>query len=255
MRVRTLAAVAQLGLIALLAQGAPAMAAEVKVLAGAALRGAFGELVPKFEGATGHKLVIEYGATGTFKSKVEAGEAVDLVIIGAEGVDDLIKQGKIAADTRIEIARVGIGMAVRAGAPKPNISSVDAFKGALVNAKSITYTPEGAAGTQVTKVLDRLGIAEQMKGKTKANAPDRVPQAVAEGEAELAIASSPSLVGVKGVDFVGLLPSDLQSYFINTAGVVTAAKQPEAAKAFVKHLTTPEAAAVIKTKGMEPMSR
>jgi molybdate transport system substrate-binding protein len=255
MRVSTLAAVAKLGLIALLAQGAPAMAAEVKVLAGAALRGAFDELVPKFEAATKHKLVIDFGATGTFKSKVEAGEAVDLVIIGAEGVDDLIKQGKIAADTRVEIARVGIGMAVRAGAAKPDISTVDAFKDALRNAKSITYTPEGAAGAHVTKVLDQLGIAEQLKPKTKANAPDRVPQAVAEGEAELAIASSPTLVAAKGVDFVGLLPSDLQSYFINTAGIVNAAKQPEAAKEFVKYLTTPEAAAVIKAKGMEPRSR
>ena len=255
MRVSTLAAVAKLGLIALLAQGAPVMAAEVKVLAGAALRGAFDELVPKFEAATGHKLVIDFGATGTFKSKVEAGEPVDLVIIGSEGVDDLIKQGKIAADTRIEIARVGIGVAVREGATKPDISSVDAFKGALVNAKSVTYTPEGASGAHLTKVLDRLGIAEQVKGKTKANNPQRVPQAVAEGEAELAIAGSPSLVAAKGVDFVGLLPSDLQSYFINTAGVVTAAKQPEAAKAFVKHLTTPEAAAVIKAKGMEPLAR
>ena len=255
MRVSTLAAVAKFGLLALLAQGASAKSAEVKVLAGAALQGAFNELVPRFEAATGHKLAIEYGATGTFKNKVEAGEAADLVIIGSDGVDDLVKKGKIAADTRVEIARVGVGAAVRAGAPKPDISSVDAFKAALLNAKSITYTPEGAAGAQMTKVLDRLGIAEQLKAKTKPNTPARVPQAVAEGEAELAIASSPSLVGVKGVDFVGLLPTDLQSYFINTAGVVTAAKQPEAAKAFVKHLTTPEAAAVIKAKGMEPMSR
>jgi molybdate transport system substrate-binding protein len=253
MRPSTLAA--KLGLIALLAQGAPATAAEVKVMAGAALAGAFGELVPQFERATGHKLVIQYGATGTFKRQVEAGEAVDLVIIGSEGVDDLIKQGKIVADTRVEIARVGIGMAVRAGAPKPDIGSVDAFKGALQNAKSITYAIEGATGTHMAKVLDRLGIADQLKTKIKPNTPDRVPQAVAEGEAELAIASSPQLVAAQGVDFAGLLPSDLQSYFVNVAGVATAAKEPGAAKAFVEHLTTPEAAAIIKAKGMEPMRR
>ena len=253
MRLGALGAAAKVAFIALFLQSVVATAAEVKVMAGTALVGAFGELVPQFERATGHKLVIQYGATGTFKRQVEAGEAVDLVIIGSEGVDDLIKQGKIAAETRVELARVGIGMAVRAGAPKPDISSVDAFKGALQNAKSITYAVEGATGTHLAKVLDRLGIAEQVKGKTQPNNPQRVPQALAEGEAELAIAASPQLVAARGVDFVGLLPSDLQSYFINVTGVVTAAKQPEAAKAFVKHLTTPEAAAVLKAKGMEPL--
>jgi molybdate transport system substrate-binding protein len=107
----------------------------------------------------------------------------------------------------------------------------------------------------LAKVLDRLGITDQLKTKTKPNTPDRVPQTVAEGEAELAIAASLTLVAARGVDFVGLLPSDLQSYFINVTGVATAAKQPEAAKALIKHLTAPEAAAVIKAKGMEPMSR
>src|SRR5262245_17321046 len=138
MRGSPFAAVAKLGLLALLAQGVPANAAEVKVMAGASLKGAFDELVPQFERATGHKLVIQYGATGTFKRQVEAGEAVDLVIIGSEGVDELVKQGKIAADTRVEIVRVGIALAVRAGAPKPDINSLETLKAALLSAKSIT---------------------------------------------------------------------------------------------------------------------
>ena len=224
-------------------------------MAGAALSGVIGELGPQFERTTGHKIVVQYGATGTFKRQIEAGEAFDLVIIGSDGVYDLIKQGKIAGDTRVDIARVGIGVAVRDGAPKPDISSVDAFKNTLLNVKSVTYTPEGATGTHLAKVLDRLGIAEQVKGKTKPNAPDRVPQVVAAGEVELAIGNTPSLLSAKGVQVVGLLPAELQNYFINTAGVGSAAKQPDAAKDLIKHLMTPEAAAVIKAKGMEPLSR
>jgi molybdate transport system substrate-binding protein len=250
---RIVAVIANLGLIALLAQGGAAAAAEVKVMAGAAMSGAFAELLPQFERATGHKIVIQYGSTGNFKKQIEAGEAFDLAIFGSDGVDDLIKQGKIAGDTRLDIARVGIGVAVREGAPKPDISSVEAFKSTLLNAKSITYTPGGAAG--LDKVLDRLGIAEPLKGKTKPNPPDRIPQVVTAGEVELAIGNAPSLLSAKGVQFVGLLPAELQNWFVNTAGVSTAAKEPEAAKALIKHLTTPEAAAAIKAKGMEPLGK
>ena len=191
MRIGPLAAAAKFGFIALLAQGVAANAAEVKVMAGVAMTGAFGELGPQFERATGHKIVIQYGPGGTFKRQIEAGEAFDLVIIGSDGVDDLIKQGKIAGDTRVDIVRVGIGVAVREGAPKPDISSVDAFKSTLLSAKSVTYAPEGATGRHFAKVFDRLGIAEQVKAKTKPNAPDRVAQAVAAGEVELAIGGTP----------------------------------------------------------------
>ena len=191
MRIGPLAAAAKFGFIALLAQGVAANAAEVKVMAGAAMPGAFGELGPQFERATGHKIVIQYGAGATFKRQIEAGEAFDLVIIGSDGVDDLIKQGKIAGDTRVDIVRVGIGVAVREGAPKPDISSVDAFKSTLLSVKSVTYAPDGATGRHLAKVFDRLGIAEQVKAKTKPNALDRVPQVVAAGEVELAIGDYP----------------------------------------------------------------
>jgi molybdate transport system substrate-binding protein len=253
MRIAPRATAATFGFIALLAQGVAATAAEVKVMAGAAMSGAFGELLPQFERATGHKIVIQYGATGAFKKKIEDGEAFDLVIMGSDGVDDLIKQGKIAGDTRLDIARVGTGVAVRADAPKPDISSVDAFRNTLLNAKSITYTPGSATGP--ARVLDRLGIAEQVKDKIKPNPPNRVPEVVAAGEVDLAIAAAPSLQSAKGVQFVGLLPAELQNWFVNTAGVSAAAKQPDAAKALIKHLTTPDAAAVIKAKGMEPLGK
>jgi molybdate transport system substrate-binding protein len=252
MRIGSLAGAAIFGFIALLAQGVAATAAEVKVMAGAGMRGAFGELVPQFERATGHKIEIQYGAGGTFKKQIEAGEAFDLVIIDSDAVDDLIKQGKIAGDTRMDIVRAGIGVAVREGAPKPDISSVDAFRNTLLNAKSFTY---GSTSTHLPKVFDRLGIAEQVKGKTKPNALDRVAPAVAAGDVELAIAGVPTLLSVKGVQLVGLLPGELQSWFVNTAGVGAAAGQPDAAKALIKYLATPEAAAVMKAKGMEPLGR
>lgn len=255
MRIGALGVAAKFGFIALLAQGVSAAAADVKVMAGAAMSGAFAELLPQFERATGHKVVIQYGATGAFKKQIEAGEAFDLVIMGSDGVDDLIKQGKIAGDTRLDIARVGIGVAVREGAPKPDISSVDAFKNTLLNVKSVTYTPESATGPHFAKVLDRLGIAEQVKAKIKPNPPNRVPEVVAAGEVDLAIGAAPSLLFAKGVQLVGLLPAELQNWFVNTAGVSTAAKQPDAARALIKHVTTPEAAAAIKAKGMEPLGR
>ena len=255
MRICPLAAAAKFGFIALLGQGVAAMAAEIKVMAGAAMPGVIGELGPQFERATGHKIVIQYGPGGTLKRQIEAGEAFDLVIIASERVDELIKQGKIAGDSRVEIARIGIGVAVREGAPKPDISSVDAFKRTLLSVKSVTYAPEGATGEHFAKVLDRLGIAEQVKAKAKPNAPGRVAQVVAAGEVELAIGATPSLLSTKGGQFVGPLPAELQDWFVNTAGVSATAKQPDAAKALIKHLTTPEAAAVIKAKGMEPPGR
>lgn len=173
MRKWSFSATATIGLFMLLAHGTAANAAEIKVIAGAGFSSALGELGPQFERATGHKLVIQYGVTGSMKRQIESGEAFDLAIVPGALMDDVTKQGKIAAGTRAEIARVGMGVGVRAGAPKPDISSVDAFKRALLNAKSVTYAPEGATGIHLVKVLERLGIAEQMKAKTK-------PQQVAE---------------------------------------------------------------------------
>jgi len=243
------------GLISLLAPGVVATAAEVKVMAGAGMSGALEELVPQFERATGHKVVIEYAGGAIFKKQIEAGQAFDLVIIDSDAVDDLISKGKIAADARVDIVRAGIGVAVREGAPKPDVSSIDAFKKTLLNAKSVTYSPEGSSGRHLPKMLDRLGIAEQVNAKTKLNALARVPQAVAAGEVELAIGGIPLLLSAEGVQVVGLLPAELQSWFVNTAAVSAAAKEPDAAKALIKHLTTPEAAAVVRTKGMEPLGR
>jgi molybdate transport system substrate-binding protein len=151
MKIRSFLVAAKIGFVILFAQGLAAEAAEVKVIAGTAMRAVWEELGPQFERAMDHKLVIWYGNAGTIKRRIEAGEAFDLFVAGAGGLDEYAKQGKIAADTRTEIARVGMGVGARAGAAKPDISSVDAFKRALLNAKSVTYSPEGAGGIHVAR--------------------------------------------------------------------------------------------------------
>ena len=251
MRIRPFLAAAKIGFALLLVQGLAADAAEVKVIAGVAMRAMMGELGPQFERAMGHKLVIWYGHAGSIPRRIKAGEAFDLLVSGSLGLDEYTKQGKIAADTRTGIARVGMGVGARAGAPKPDISSADAFKRALLNAKSVTYNPEGAPGIHLAGVLERLGIAQQMKAKTKPVAKG-VVQAVADGEAELGFAFTNEVLSVRGAELVGPFPPELQRYTLFTAGVATAAKQPEAAKALIKFLRSPAAVAVIKAKGMEP---
>ena len=251
MRIRSFLAAAKIGFALLLVQGLAAEAAEGKLIAGVAMRPVMGELGPQFERAMGHKLVIWYGHAGSIPRRIKAGEAFDLLVSGSLGLDEYTKQGKIAADTRTGIARVGMGVGARAGAPKPDISSVDAFKRALLNAKSVTYNPEGAPGIHLAGVLERLGIAQQMKAKTKPVAKG-VVQAVADGEAELGFAFTNEVLSVRGAELVGPFPPELQRYTLFTAGVATAAKQPEAAKALIKFLRSPAAVAVIKAKGMEP---
>jgi molybdate transport system substrate-binding protein len=251
MRIRSFLAAAKIGFLILFAPGLAAEAAEVKVIAGVALRGVMAELGPQFERATGHKLVIWYGHAGSIPRRITAGEAFDLALFGKTFLDEYTKQGKIAADTRTEIARVGMGVGARAGAPKPDISSVDAFKRALLNAKSVTYNPEGGPGIHLIRVLERLGIAEQMKAKTKPVAKGTV-QAVADGKAELGFAFTNDVLSVRGVALVGPFPPELQRYAVFTAGVATAAEQPQAARALIKFLRSPAAIAVIKAKGMEP---
>ncbi len=243
------------GFVLLCAQGQAANAAELKVMAGAAMSGLLGELGPQFERATGHTLVIEYGLGPALKRQIEAGATFDLVILSRALIDDLIKQGKIAAATRAEIARAGVGVAVRSGAPKPDISSVDAFKRALLDAESITYVLESTTGIHLAKVFDGFGLREQMKAKTKPQqVPERVPQAVAGGEAELGLALT-SVLTVRGVEIAGLLPLELQNFLVFTAGVGTAARQPDGAKALIKHLTAPEAIPVIRAKGWERVTQ
>jgi molybdate transport system substrate-binding protein len=249
------AAAGAIGLVIVLVACVSAKSAEVKVMAGSALAGFIGELGPGFERATGHKLVVQYGLSRAFRQQIEAGEAFDLAILSVDIMDELVKQGKLGAGTFTEIARAGMGVAIRNGSPKPDINSVDAFRRSLLNAKSISYAPATEGGEHMDRVFERLGVAEQTKSRLKPQQlVGRIAQVVAAGDAELGIAVT-SLLLVSGVELVGKIPEELQLYLIFTATVSGTAKQPEAAVALVRHLTSPAAAPVIKAKGWEPAIR
>jgi molybdate transport system substrate-binding protein len=219
------------------------------------MRAVINELGPQFERATGNKLAIQYEVVGVLKRQIDAGEAFDVAILSPPLIDDLVKAGKIAAATRADIARAGMGVIVRAGASKPDIGSADAFKRALLNAKSISYAKEGAITTYVASLFERLGIAEQMKAKTKYAAAGDNAQFVAADEAELGIIIISGILSVPGVELLGPLPPELQNYIVYTGGVGAAAKQGEASKALITFLKAPAAVPVLKAKGMEPVAR
>ncbi len=244
---------ASVGAMILLSHGFAAKAAEIKVIAAGPLTAVFKELGPQFERDTGHKLVTSFAPTAVVKRKIDAGETFDLAISVTSGIDDWIKEGKIVAAARAAVAYVGLGVGVRAGAPKPDIGSVEASKRALLNAKSVAHSTEGASAPYFKGLLERLGIAEEMKPKLKPMATTTAGlKSVASGEVEIVIFSVPTIAAAPGVELVGPFPSELQTYISFTAGVSTAAKEPEAAQALIKFLTSPVAVAVIKAKGMEP---
>lgn len=252
MKIGSLAAAAICGLMILLTQGIAAEAAEVKVLSAGAMRGVMNELGPQFERATGHKLVIQFAEVGMLKRQIDDGERFDVAILTTPLLDDLIKEDKIAAGTRADIARSGLGVIVRAGTPKRDISSVDAFKRAMLDAKSFSYAKQGATAVHVARMFERLGIAEQMKSKLLPVS--LASQSVATGETELGLVVISALGSVPGVELLGPLPPELQNYVGFTAGVSATAKEGEAGKAFINFLNAPAAIPTLKAKGMEPMT-
>lgn len=252
MKVLRAAAAAIIGSALMLTPGVIAQAAEVKVLAVGAFPGAFKELVPQFERASGHKVTVKYGATPQVIKQIEAGETFDVAILIAGPMSEAAKQGFFAAGPRPPVSSVGLGAAVRAGTPKPDIASPEAFKQTLLKAKSVAILPESVNGKHFLSVFERLGIGEEMKAKLKLQKdPSQVAAAVASGEAELALFVSNLLTGVTGVDYVGPVPAAFQQTLVFTAAVGAKAKEPEAATAFIKHVTTPAAAAVMKANGMD----
>jgi len=228
-------------------------AADIKVICSNGFQAVMQELGPQYERATGHKLIVSYGLAAVLGKAIEGGEAFDLTILAPPQIDTLIQQDKIAADSRAVLARSGIGVMVRSGAPKPDISSVDAFKRALLDAKSIAFPPQGQSGIYLTGLIERLGLTEALKTKMMPipNGP-LTGEAVARGEAELGITPIGELLAVKGVALVGPLPSAVQNYIVQTAGISTAAAQGAAAHDFLKFLMAPANAHVIAEKGMEP---
>jgi molybdate transport system substrate-binding protein len=242
-----------LGALAAMMSTAAVEAADIKVLASNGVRGTLEELAPAFERATGNKLAISFGLAAVLKRQIEAGEAFDLAILTSAGIEDLARQGKIDAASRTSIARSGVGIAVRAGAPRPDISTAEALKRALLAAKSITWAKEGASGVYFASVVEKMGIAEQVKPKLNLAASGaQVGEKIAAGEAELGALLVNEILALKGVEVAGPLPPELQSYTVFHGGVSAASKNAAAAKALIQFLTTPAAGAVFKSKGQEP---
>jgi molybdate transport system substrate-binding protein len=233
-----------------------ASAAEVKVLSAVAVKSALDELIAGAERATGHKVTVAYATAGVLRDRIKAGEAFDMVILPRPFMDPLVAQGAIAPASATVFARSLVSVGVRAGAPKPDISTAEAFKRMLA-AKLISYADPakgGGSGIHAASVIERLGIAEEMKPKTKLVPGAESVDLVANGEAEIAIVNTPVIVSKPGVELVGPLPAELQNTtdFVFFVGVGASAKEPDAAKALIKYLQEPDAARVIKAKGMEP---
>ena len=209
-----------LGSIGLMLQ--PATAAEIKVLTTGAFKQVVVALVPEFEKATGHKVVVDNGTVGQLQKRVDDGETFDVLVLSPKGIEDYIKSGKIVAGSNANLAKVGVGVMVKEGAPKPDISSVEAFKQALLKAKSVGYIDPasgGSSGIYVAGLLDKLGIAEQIKPKAKLQKGGHVSDLVKAGEAEIGIHQNSEIVGQAGVTLVGPLPKDIQNYTTYAVGL------------------------------------
>jgi molybdate transport system substrate-binding protein len=227
-------------------------AAELKVIAGGSMTAPLNALAAPFEKSSGHKLSIHFDSTPNIIARVNAGTPFDVAVGPADVFKDAAAKARFAPGPTIDIARVGYGVIVRAGAPKPVISTPDAFKKALLAAPSIAFLPASAAGAYATKVFERLGISEEMKVKTKVQAaPPLIAPAVARGEAEMGVFLMNVLVA-PGVELVGPFPTDLQQELVFTSAVAADAAEAAAAKALIDYLTTPEATAIIKAAGMTP---
>jgi|SRR5581483_2196205 len=226
-------------------------ASELKLIAGGSLAGLFKELGPQFEKASGHTLSIHFDSTPNIVSRINAGTPFDAVVVPADVFKDAAAKSKLAAPT-VNVARVGYGVIVRAGAAKPDLSTSEAFKKALLAASSVSSVPSSAAGAYIAKVYERLGIAEQMKTKTRVEAaPTAIAPAVARGEAELGIFLT-NVFNAPGIELAGPFPADLQQELIFPAAVAIDAKELTAAKALVDFLKTPGAISAIKAAGMTP---
>ena len=227
-------------------------AAEIKVLSTQATEEAYRELVPQFEKATGHKVTTVFTGTLDANKRLAAGESYDLLIMSAPSIDEHIKGGKVVPGSRIDLAKSGVGVAVKAGAPKPDISTTDALKKTLLAAKSIGYST-GPSGVYVVGLFQRMGIADEIKGKLKQTPTGVfVGGIVANGEAEIGFQQVSELSHFPGLDYVGPLPAEVQQFTTFSSGIMAGTKEAAAAEALVKFVTAPAAAAAYKKRGMEP---
>ena len=252
MKINRIVYVAAFAFALILGQPRHANAAEIRVLCSNGLKAVFEELVPQFERASGHKVVVTFGLAANFKQQIEAGSAFDIAILTPASIDDLIKSGKMAADSRTVIARTGLGIMIRAGARKPDVRTADSFKSALLSSQSIAYAKEGASGVLFAALIERLGLAETLKPKLKPTASgEEVNELVVKGGAQYGILPLSEILAVKGAELGGMFPPEVQSYITMATAVSSNAKQAAAGRDLIKFLTAPAALPVIKAKGME----
>ena len=229
------------------------MSATLKILTSNSMRAVMDELTPVFERASGNKVEVSYDPAKVILRRIAGGETPDVLICGSSALDEMAKQGKIVADSCRPLARCSVGIAVRAGAARPDIGTVDAFKRALLNAKSVAYTQEGASGIHFAGLIERLGIAEPVKNKAVRQPGGLVGELVAAGKAEMAVQQIPELMAVPGIDLVGPLPQEVQATTVSAGGVFAGSPEPAAARAFLDFLSTPASARVLEAKGLEPV--
>jgi molybdate transport system substrate-binding protein len=228
-----------------------AVAAEIRILASGAVRGPLNQLVPQFEQASGNKVSMDFSSADPLKRRIDAGEAFDIAILGPTQIDALIKQNKIIADTRIAFGRSGLGIGVPKGAPKPDISSVEAFKLTLLNAKAIAYETEAQTGPLFLEVVDHLQLAQTIGPKLRGYRAGEFNPAVQRHEADIAVMSVSALMANPAADFAASFPMEIQRYVDFAGGVSANTKELEAAKAFLQFLASPNAAPVFKAQGFE----
>jgi molybdate transport system substrate-binding protein len=243
------------GLVSCLLVATAGVAAEIKVLTSVALTSALNQVAPNFEQATGHKLNIGYSLIADIRKRMLEGEAADVIILSRPVMDELDKQEKFASGSMTNVAGTPVALAIRAGSPKPDISTVEALKRTLLDAKSIVYADPakgGASGVYFARVLDRLGISDQLKSKTILVPGPQAAEVVAKGEAEIGVAQSSEIVPVAGAEVLGPLPGELASTTLWTAAIGATTKAPEAAKSLIQFLTGPVARPVFTAKGFQP---
>ena len=229
-----------------------ANAAEIKVIGSPGTRAPYTLLVPGFEKATGHKVTTTWGGVNAVAKRVADGEVADVVMLPAAQIDDLIKLGKLIADSRVNVATSGIGVAIRAGAPKIDTGSSEGIRKALLAAKTIAYSA-GPSGVHMARLIANWGLTDELKAKIVPPIPDvPIGEVVARGDAEIGFQQVSELLPVTGIDYLGPLPADIQEVTVFSAGVHKAAGTTDAARALLKFLTAPEAAAIIRKTGMEP---
>jgi molybdate transport system substrate-binding protein len=240
---------ASIGLSLLMTQ--TTQAAEVKAFVTGAARAAYETITQQFERDTGHKLVTHFDLPPALVRKIDAGEPYDVIILSYD-VEALIRQDKVVADSRTVFGRVGVGVAVRQGSPKPDFSTVEAFKRSLLDAKTIATSGEGSSGRYVASLIERLGIAEQVKPKIRSGGSGASAQMLSRGEVDFVVSGLPPLIGTPGIEWLGYLPEEINSWLVFSGGIGVNAKEAEAGRTLLKFLATPAALAVFKANGLEP---